>query len=561
MRDSMLPGYVMVAALLFVGVAAAGCARKKQPRIEAETENVISVENVITDPETEYEETEAETEVRETPRTKDTALENFTLPESVSGIVNCSIRGGRESDFAEGYTVTADDVFMMKNTNGVTDLYMSDEEGFFLGKNGWEQTSREGGSLLMFNPSAQGVYYKGTQNGDGVKTDVLESVTEGGAPAAVLALLEKDGRTEIDPLRTTVNWTLTDGIMDAVYFNVEFMDGEGGGTLTVKFGVDGPDTGGISAPDIGSIRDLMFYAGGNVEDGFYVNDQFRTRIKADDPLAFDTAKTDEMNAAYAKAGLLYVSDAYASCEGGILNVTFIPSGGRTEADVLNGYLADCSAEDIGVMSQTELGKEQTTFADSLINGTKARTFCRASGNGALVFCIYYNDEKVLEKITSSFMRYDADPNWTEETRQIGGYSVTTPDQYTVDEGVSSDLYTCFVSPDGNEMNIFVMDGTVEKVVETDAAGSEVVRQETVTSDGGKTARYLEIKGSQDSVEYTAYELLWQGDPDHVVKYAVFSRSEDEDLLNDFLEAADLTDAAERETETENSSPEGENPPA
>lgn len=561
MRDSLLPGYIMLATALTVAVVSTGCSKKKQPQTEPETTGVISVENVITDPETEVVETEPETGKKDPPRTKETALASFTKPGSVFGTVGYSIRGNRSTDGNEGYVVTADDVFMMKNTNGVVDIYVSDEEGYVLGSSGWIQPEKEGGSLLMFNPSAEGVYYKGTQDNDGIKTDVLESVTEGGAPAAVMAILEKDGRTDINPIRTTVNWALTDGIMNAVYFNVEFMDAEGGGSMTVKFNIDGPDNGGIAPPDIAKIKEVMSYTGGSVQDGYYVNDSFRVRIRENDPLVFDSAKTEEMNASYAGAGLFYVSDAYASCDGGILNITYIPSDGRGETEILNGYLADCLAENIGVTSQGELGGGDAIYADAVINGTKARTYCMDSGYGALVFCIYYKEEKTRDDIVSSFLRFDADPDWKEETKQIGNYLVTTPDQYTVDGAISSDLYTCFIAPDGSEMNIFVMDGTIDKVRETDTAGSEVMKQETVKSDSGREAQYLEIKGSQEGVDYVAYELLWQGDPDHVLKYTVFSRNEDENYLNDFLDALDLTVMTEIESETEISSPDGETPPA
>lgn len=561
MRDSMLPGYIMLATVLAVAVVNTGCAKKKPPEAEPETTGVISVENVITDPETEIPETESETEKKEIPRTKDTALASFTRPESVFGTVRYSIRGNRDTDGSEGYVVTPDDVFMMKNTNGVVDIYMSDEEGYVLGKKGWIQPEREGGSLLMFNPSADGVYYKGTQDNDGIKTDVLESVYEGSAPAAVMAILEKDGRTDIEPIRTTVNWALTDGVMNAVYFNVEFSDAEGGGSMTVKFNMDGPEEGQIAVPDIGRINEVMSYTGGSVQDGYYVNDTFRIRIRENDPLVFDGTKTDEMNTSYADAGLFYVSDAYASCDGGILNITYIPSDGKSETEVLNGYLADCFAENTGVTSQGELGGESAVYADAVINGTKARTYCMSSGGGSLVFCIYYKEEKTRDSIVSSFLRYDADPDWKEETMQIGSYLITTPDQYTVDGGVSSDLYTCFIPPDGSEMNIFVMDGTIDKVKETDTTGSELLKQETVRSDSGREAQYLEIKGSQEGVDYIAYELLWQGDPDHVLKYTVFSRNEDEDHLDGFLEALDLSKMTEIESETEISSADGETPPA
>ena len=291
-------------------------------------------------------------------------------------------------------------------------------------------------------------------------------------------------------------------------------------------------------------------AAGSVSNGYYINKEFNVRIKEGTPLVFNSSKVREMNVIYAGNGLCYTSEAYATCEGGILNITYVPSEGRTDKKILNDYLTDCGAENIGATAQETLGGEQTVYADSSINGTNTRTFCRVSEEGALLFCIYYGDGDVLEKITSSFVGDVVDSSWKEETRQIGSYKVTTPDQYIVDESISSDFYTCIVAPDGSEMNIFVMDGTVEEIVETDTSETKLTRQETVTSDDGKTAQYLETGGVQNGVKFTSYELLWQGDPDHVMKYVIFSRNDNENHMEDFLSALALTQAAEAETETE-----------
>lgn len=140
-------------------------------------------------------------------------------------------------------------------------------------------------------------------------------------------------------------------------------------------------------------------------------------------------------------------------------------------------------------------------------------------------------------------------DWREETRQIGSYKVTTPRQYIVDNSISSDFYICFIAPNGSEMNIFVLDGAIEKVIDSDVEGNTLVRLEEVSRDGRK-AQYIEIKGSQDGIDYSAYELLWQGNSNHVLKYVIFSKNEGEDHTEELLSALALTQSVESEAETD-----------
>lgn len=274
----------------------------------------------------------------------------------------------------------------------------------------------------------------------------------------------------------------------------------------------------------------------SADKNLYMNSQFDLQVAGKDLFSIDTVKTTELNQKYADQGKGYTEECYGSGTGILLNIISFKS--EKEADsALADYVTENSGEDIVSEEDVTIGETIYKTAKATINGAPIKSYAGKKNGRILIMTIFYQAENTVSDFEKQIYSMKDDPFWKQDSWTMSGYTVTTPDGYSIQYDKSSDFFTEFSSKD-SDINIFLFNGTSidskisEETTADDKSVKETITSEPITLQDGSQMTYLQIKNTDKDYVYYTYIGLRQIDAD-LMEYYIVSTSADEDYRSLF----------------------------